>query len=268
MLILERKDEMQYRLNMPVQRRNQDAAFSLVELLVVIGIIGILAALLLTAVSQSKKRAQQIQCVNNLHQIGVGLQNFLANNHGYPAFYSKTNTDYPGFWCTQLERDGLGIALPNTYFYATDGVWRCPSAQWDNRKLGNPPNYPNRSYGYNTWGVLIPTELKSTNALGLQGHYFPSSDTFTPIAESEVTDPSDMMAIGDIFGGLWFGRRLSVFIEGVGYTASRHQGKLNVVFCDGHVESPTLQFLFEDTSDAALVRWDRDHLPHREKLSP
>ncbi|HEY5040889.1 MAG TPA: H-X9-DG-CTERM domain-containing protein [Verrucomicrobiae bacterium] len=45
-------------------------------------------------------------------------------------------------------------------------------------------------------------------------------------------------------------------------------GKANVVFCDGHVESPTLQFLFADTSDAALSRWNRDHLPHREKLSP
>jgi hypothetical protein len=47
-----------------------------------------------------------------------------------------------------------------------------------------------------------------------------------------------------------------------------------VVFCDVHVESPTLQFLFEDTSDAALVRWNRslrtatNHLPHRQKLSP
>jgi hypothetical protein len=41
-----------------------------------------------------------------------------------------------------------------------------------------------------------------------------------------------------------------------------------VVFCDGHVESPALKFLFEDTSDAALVRWNRDLLPHREKLSP
>jgi hypothetical protein len=28
-----------------------------------------------------------------------------------------------------------------------------------------------------------------------------------------------------------------------------------MVFCDGHVESPTLKFLFEDTSDAALSRW-------------
>ena len=49
---------------------------------------------------------------------------------------------------------------------------------------------------------------------------------------------------------------------------ARHQGKANVVFCDGHVESPTLEFLFEDTSDAALSRWNRDHQPHREKLSP
>ncbi|MEI2723604.1 MAG: H-X9-DG-CTERM domain-containing protein [Verrucomicrobiota bacterium] len=48
----------------------------------------------------------------------------------------------------------------------------------------------------------------------------------------------------------------------------RHQGKANVVFCDGHVESPTLKYLFEDTGDVALARWNRDHLPHRERLSP
>jgi prepilin-type processing-associated H-X9-DG protein len=50
--------------------------------------------------------------------------------------------------------------------------------------------------------------------------------------------------------------------------SARHQGKANVVFCDGHVESPTLPFLFADTSAAALSRWNRDHQPHREKLSP
>jgi prepilin-type processing-associated H-X9-DG protein len=41
-------------------------------------------------------------------------------------------------------------------------------------------------------------------------------------------------------------------------------GKANAVFCDGHVESPTLKFLFADTSDATLVCWNRDHQPHRE----
>jgi hypothetical protein len=44
--------------------------------------------------------------------------------------------------------------------------------------------------------------------------------------------------------------------------------KANVVFSGGQVESPTLQFLFADTSDAALSRWNRDHQPHRERLGP
>jgi prepilin-type processing-associated H-X9-DG protein len=102
------------------------------------------------------------------------------------------------------------------------------------------------------------------------------------VRESEVVNPSEMMAIGDGFVG---GngvivdttenrsrlQRTSGLQDIGGSTArsySRHQGKANVLFCDGHVESPTLKFLFEDTSDAALVRWNRDHLPHRERLTP
>jgi prepilin-type processing-associated H-X9-DG protein len=98
------------------------------------------------------------------------------------------------------------------------------------------------------------------------------------VSESEVANPSDMMAIGDGFYGgngvlhegwhLW---RTYGFTDYLGSTKSsyaRHQGKANVVFCDGHVESPTLPFLFTDTSDAALSRWNRDHQPHRELLAP
>jgi prepilin-type processing-associated H-X9-DG protein len=44
-------------------------------------------------------------------------------------------------------------------------------------------------------------------------------------------------------------------------------GKANVVFCDGHVESPMSPFLFTDTSAAALSRWNRDHQPRRERLA-
>lgn len=87
------------------------------------------------------------------------------------------------------------------------------------------------------------------------------------------------MAIGDGFAGgngvvvdgIWELIRSYSFQDKLGSTKrsyARHQGKANVVFCDGHVESPTLKFLFADTSDAALSRWNRDHLPHREKLSP
>jgi prepilin-type processing-associated H-X9-DG protein len=77
-----------------------------------------------------------------------------------------------------------------------------------------------------------------------------------------------MMAVGDsVSGGIDFMREDLKYLEQHGASA-RHQGRLNVVFCDGHVESPTLQFLFADTSDAALSAWNRDHQPHRERLVP
>jgi prepilin-type processing-associated H-X9-DG protein/prepilin-type N-terminal cleavage/methylation domain-containing protein len=239
------------------------SAFTLIELLFVIAIIGILAALLLTAISQTKGRAQRIQCVGNLHQLGVGLQNFLASNHGYPLSRGKdhSNSDYAGSWIYQLELGGLGISQPTKNFFET-GIWLCPTAQW-RKKLGFTPVY----YGYNDFGIVIEGPRK--NAFGLLGHYDDSSETFNPITESEVIVPSEMMAIGDSFNAsISLEREDLAGLESYGNTFVRHQGKANVVFCDGHVESPTLKFLFEDTSDAALIRWNRDHLPHREKLTP
>jgi hypothetical protein len=40
------------------------------------------------------------------------------------------------------------------------------------------------------------------------------------------------------------------------------------MFCDGHVEAPKVEFLFYNTTDKALARWNRDHNPHRELLQP
>jgi prepilin-type N-terminal cleavage/methylation domain-containing protein/prepilin-type processing-associated H-X9-DG protein len=107
--------------------------------------------------------------------------------------------------------------------------------------------------------------------IGLQGHYIQDAEfsadwSFRPISESEVIAPSDMMAIGDNFdGGSRFMREsIGVFTKR-GNILIRHQGEANVVFSDGHVESPTLEFLFEDTSEAALSRCNRDHQPHPEK---
>lgn len=256
-------------------------AFTFIELLVVIAIIALLAAVLLPSLARSKATAQSAACKSNLRQLGIGLQTYLSEQHYYPENRFQTKPLSLGssdrFWSTKLVREGLGISQPATNFYQ-EGVWRCPSAQWSDSMQTAIREDPTQIsyYGYND-DKLTGNPRDPAKKYGLQGHYVPGADlsypwadlssaSFTPIAESEVVAPSDMMAIGDGFEGNGILRRdLIDFFNQCGNALTRHHGRANVVFCDGHVESPTLKFLFEDTIDTALARWNRDHQPHREK---
>jgi prepilin-type N-terminal cleavage/methylation domain-containing protein len=151
---------------------NRCPGFTLIELLVVITIIAILAALLLPALAAAKRKAQQSYCVNNLKQLGLGLQIYVDTyNDTYPGCASATSYGFqPADWIywrtgtsTPTLPDGtLATANKSPIIAGLGGVvstnsgtvFRCPADINDNDRIaaGATPyfySYTMTSYSLN-----------------------------------------------------------------------------------------------------------------------
>jgi prepilin-type N-terminal cleavage/methylation domain-containing protein/prepilin-type processing-associated H-X9-DG protein len=131
-------------------------AFTLVELLVTIGVIGILAALLLSSLGRAKASAQAITCLNNLKQWGQATLLFVADNNDFlPKDGTPNGTSVDDGWYIDLPRT---LGLP-TYH---EMPWRTNAAIDPGHCIWICPANPRRSNGNNLFHYCLNEHVNDT----------------------------------------------------------------------------------------------------------
>jgi len=212
-------------------------AFTLVELLVVMAIIAILAALLMPALSGVKAKGRQTSCLNNFHQLGLALQMYAADNGGelvrnLPAILGGTDWVLGNMQISDQSTNPAGLRLGLLFAYAGQpDVYRCPS---DPAETGGQPHV--RSYSMNGW---VGSRYMETYP-GQKGYR-----TFLRENELATAGPSRIWVLIDehemsIDDG-WFLVTMDDSRPFASFPATRHQRGYVWSFADGHGEKMPLR---------------------------
>ncbi len=234
---------MQARSNRSVASRG----FTLAELLVVIGIIAVLIALLMPALTTAREEAKRVQCLSNLRQMLIAVNIYADKFKGsYPPAYwfsSSGATTIETDWDFTTTTIGANVTNTPGLLWEAVGdlpVQQCPSFEGNSNTAGNFYT----GYNYNT----------STIGHG-QFETIPN-----PAKLTDVTRPSDCVLFGDgqyVAGADKF-MRSPLPADDTGFWARwsgtqgyRHRRATNVGYCDGHAQTVFDRFTASSAGPAA-----------------
>jgi prepilin-type N-terminal cleavage/methylation domain-containing protein/prepilin-type processing-associated H-X9-DG protein len=253
------------------RRHKKHGAFTLVELLVVVAVIGILAGLLLPALSHAKDKARDINCISNLRQWGIAWRLYTDENQG--SFMSGEATNWArGVWVLSLTnaypnkpslllcpkatgRRGPGDLETHTSLDDPNAVeWGGPTTAYafpipDPR---DPARSLIASYGLNCWVYNPDTNNIQGRLAVLNWRKYDESPqpSVTPLFSDamwrgggpHVTDDSP------VFNGEWIG----VKGEFHHFAIARHARGINVLFFDSSVR-------YTRAKDLWSLPWHKDY---------
>ena len=210
--------------------------FTLLELLVVVAIIAVLAALLMPALAQARNKARDVSCLNNTRQILVALANYAGEGDDFspPMMLAEgINAWTAPFWSDLLE-SSLADAVPGSGpQFERNAAFYCPREEnhhgisdFGNNALLMPSlGYPTKNYSL----------LKRLGSLS-------RADQLAWFADAVDKDQ---------FGGSWFINTTAYLAAGNASNGPkpfppRHGKSMNVGFVDRHSEAATATRLHND----------------------